>query len=268
MVLNIFLFLLLFFSSLHAIDQKQIIVIIPSYNNIQWYQKNLDSVIEQKYDNWYAIYIDDCSLDGTGDAVYRYVEEKKLKHRFVVIKNKERHGALYNLYMAIHACPDRAIIITVDGDDWLASTEVFSRINEAYTQDDIWMTYGTYLVYPDNKIAAWRAIPECIIKTNSYRQEHWYSSHLRTFYAKLFKLVQKEDLKIDGQFFSVTWDMAFMFPMLEMAGEHAKHMKDILYVYNQSNPINDYKVRLEQVLKADRFIRSKERYTLLKQLWA
>src|SRR5437868_2077214 len=41
--------------------QKPIVVIIPSYNNVQWCVKNIESVLTQNYSNYRVIYIDDCS---------------------------------------------------------------------------------------------------------------------------------------------------------------------------------------------------------------
>jgi hypothetical protein len=39
-----------------------------------------------------------------------------------------------------------------------------------------------------------------------------------------------------------------MFPMLEMSGqEHYRFMKEINYVYNEQNPINDHKVDILMV---------------------
>src|SRR3989304_6153185 len=46
-------------------NEKPIVVVIPSYNNKQWYQKNLDSVLTQNYHNFRIIFIDDASPDGT-----------------------------------------------------------------------------------------------------------------------------------------------------------------------------------------------------------
>src|SRR5689334_17692303 len=83
---------------------KQIVVIIPSYNNMQWYEKNLDSLINQEYTNWRAIYIDDCSTDGTGNAVASYIANHHLEDRILLIKNSQRQFGMYNLYQAIHIC--------------------------------------------------------------------------------------------------------------------------------------------------------------------
>jgi len=40
----------------------------------------------------------------------------------------------------------------------------------------------------------------------------------------------------------MTWDMAMMFPMIEMAGERHQFIPDIMYVYNDANNISDHHV--------------------------
>jgi len=59
----------------------------------------------------------------------------------------------------------------------------------------------------------------------------------------------------------MAWDLAFMFPMLEMAQERHCFISDILYVYNNDNPINDHKVDTPLQLSTDRYIRQKNRYS-------
>ena len=50
-------------------------------------------------------------------------------------------------------------------------------------------------------------------------------THLRTFYAWLFKKINLEDLLLDGEFFKMTGDQAILYPMIEMAGErHALYL--------------------------------------------
>jgi len=44
----------------HSVE-KSMVVIIPSYNNESYCEKNLTSVFSQQYENYRVIYIDDCS---------------------------------------------------------------------------------------------------------------------------------------------------------------------------------------------------------------
>ena len=57
------LLFLLFFCRIGA-EEKPMVVVIPSYNNIKWYKKNLDSVLNQKYQNFRVILIDDVLTSG------------------------------------------------------------------------------------------------------------------------------------------------------------------------------------------------------------
>ena len=89
-------------------------------------------------------------------------------------------------------------------------------------------------------------------------------SHLKTFYAWLFKKIDVEDLKIGGEFFPMTWDQAMMFPMLEMAGDRHAFIKETLYVYNMTNPINDNRVNAKLQRDLEKRIRSKPSYDKLR----
>ena len=44
-------------------------IITPSYNNIDWVEYNLASILNQTHTNWRLLYIDDCSTDGTFEKV-------------------------------------------------------------------------------------------------------------------------------------------------------------------------------------------------------
>ncbi len=241
-------------------QERKIIVVIPSYKNKAYYQANLDSVAIQKYSNWTCVYVDDNSPDSTGLLVKNYIEQNKLVDKFVLIQNTNRYGALANLYNTIHACPNDAIIVTLDGDDWFAHEHVLSLINKVYDYFDVWLTYGQYICTARGGIGASRKIPQHIINNNSYRSYQWVTSHVKTFYAGLFKKIDKKDLMIGDDFFSMAWDYAVMFPMLEMSGGHFKFIPDILYIYNNNNPINDDKLNAYLQEAYDRLIRTKKPY--------
>jgi glycosyltransferase involved in cell wall biosynthesis len=242
------------------LPEKEFVIIIPSYNNIKWYAANLGSVFFQKYKNYSIIYIDDCSTDGTFEAVKDFVASYGQQDRFTLIRNDTRKGALANLYESIHSLADQIVVITLDGDDCLKNPMVLDTLNKAYQDPNIWLTYGQYQVFPDGSLGLCKNIPQYVIDTNSYRKYAWVASHPRTFYAGLFKRIDKQDLLFEGDFFDVTWDQAMMFPMLEMAAGHIKFIPEVLYLYNQSNPLNDFKNKLQRMMKCEHIIRSKVAY--------
>lgn len=242
-------------------EDIKFVIVIPSYKNEKWTEKNLISVFSQEQKNYRTIFVDDCSPDKTFDIAQKVTADHKQEDNITLIRNPSRKGALENLYNSIHSCDDNEIIITLDGDDWLSNNKVITKLTEVYSDPNVWMTYGQYQSYPDNGKGCSQQIPDHIIKHNLFRQFRWCSSHLRTFYTWLFKKIEKEDfLDRSGKFYPSAWDLSIMLPQLEMAGFHAKFIPDILYIYNVDNPINDFKVDLNLQQSLEREIRHKKKY--------
>jgi glycosyltransferase involved in cell wall biosynthesis len=243
--------------------EKPMVIIIPSYNNKNWYQNNLTSVLGQDYSNYRVMYIDDCSTDGMSELVQEFIKQNDINHCVTYIRNKENHGCLYNVYYAIMSCDDNVIIVKVDGDDWLPHNQVLRKINEVYQDNNVWLTHGSLVLYPMGGNSEFHAYDSEIIKNCRYRSVQWEASHLHTFYAWLFKNIIKEDLMYDETFFSTTEDLARMFPMLEMADGRIAFIKDVLYVYNMANMISDFRIKSDLQGKCELEIRSRKRYARL-----
>jgi len=241
-------------------NERHIVIVICSYNNKAYYAWNLASVLAQEYSNYHVIYVDDCSSDNTYDLVQELLKDHPLKERFIVIRNEVRRKALANLYYAIHMCKPTDIIAILDGDDRFAHEEVLARINKAYANPNIWLTFGQFRVYPSGATGFCHAYPQHIINRNGFRYYADTPSHLRTFYAGLFHKIKQDDLLFQGDFFPMTYDLAIMFPMIEMARHHHMFISDILVDYNNANPINDHQVSKGMQRKFDLIIRARTCY--------
>jgi len=244
--------------------KKKFVIVIPSYKNENWCINNINSALNQNYDNFRIIFTDDMSPDNTFDLVKTVVNSHPNASKCSLIKNTVRIGALENLYNMIYSCADDEIILTLDGDDWLANNEVLNTLNTHYSGNNVWMTYGQYQNSTDGARGISQPIPSNVVAANSFRGYHWCASHLRTFYAGLFKKIKLEDFKYQDKFMSMAWDMTIMFPMLEMAGTHSKYISDILYIYNLANPISDHRVDVNLQRKLDGHVRRMTRYQSLK----
>src|SRR5262249_2335987 len=140
----------------------EFVVVIPSYNNEKWCIQNLESVVNQAWPHFTIIYINDCSTDSTGQLVKEFVRAKKLESKCTVICNKERKGALCNLYDAISTIAAHKVVVTVDGDDTLAHQYVLHTIAAEYAKKDIWLTYGNWRSDPIGYKSPCEAIPSHI----------------------------------------------------------------------------------------------------------
>jgi glycosyltransferase involved in cell wall biosynthesis len=249
----------------NVLVQKEFIVVVPSFNNDHYFERNLSSIFSQDYPNYHVIYIDDNSTDNTFSEVSEYIRKNGFEDKVTLIHNATNQKALYNLYRAILGCKNDQIIVLLDGDDWFATNHVLSDLNNYYQNDDMWMSYGQYIRHPDKQIGMCTPVTKEFLSSAKMRHEKWQYSHLRTFYAGLFKKIRLEDLVEEGKFYTAAWDLAIMFPMMEMAREHVFFTPDILYVYNFETPLNDEKIRAREQQRIEKAIRAKPVYKELKE---
>jgi glycosyltransferase involved in cell wall biosynthesis len=250
--------------TVRSMNPTEFVILTPTYNNEKWCIKNIESVLEQTYPHWHQIIISDCSTDRTSELLHKYIDEHHVADKIMMIDNVERKGALRNLYEAIHASDDNVVIVTLDGDDWMAGPHVLARLAKEYADPSVWITYGQFMWWPAKTQGFCRKFPDEICKKRLFRGHDWVSSHMRTFKAWLFKKIKKEDLLHEGKFFPVTWDLGMMFPMLEMASDgHIRFIPDVLYIYNAVNPLSDFRQQpgLQQWLNGH--IRKKSLYEAL-----
>lgn len=170
-------------------------------------------------------------------------------------------------YKEVHLCDDKTIIVDCDGDDMLAHPRVLSTINNIYSTNDVWMTWGSYVHQSDASPGCSKSIPESVFLENAFREYTWSSSHLRTYYAALFKKIDYEDLLYEEKFFQSATDLAVMFPMLEMAGLRARFIEETLYIYNDLNPLNLSKINRDFQIQMENVIRKKTKYPMLFELF-
>ena len=240
--------------------EKDIVIVSVSRNDKEYYQGNLDSTINQNYTNYRIIWVDDASTDGTPELVEAYLKEHDPKHRVTLVKNRTRCGSMENIYNAVHSCKDHELMVMVEGDDQLAHNNVLQQVNKVYQDSNIWMSYGNYQsLYPCSGHFS-RQIPADVINNNSFRDTAWSSSHTRIYYAWLFKKIKREDFMYKGEFYPFVSDLVAMFPMLEMAGEHSRFIPDILYIYNNNSPFNEFRVDLGGTLECEKTIRAAKKY--------
>lgn len=235
-------------------------IVIPSYNNIKWIEKCIDSAIHQNYKNFDVIYIDAESNDGS----YELVKEK-YSHKINIVRNNSRKYQTENFLTGVKMAKKGSIIVTLDGDDWLKDNNVLNTLNGIY-DDNVWMTYGSYQ-NDDGSRGIMGSYSENTINNNSFRQDNWYASHLRTFRRELFLSIKDEDLRDDnGEYYRMTGDLVIQFPMLEMSGCRSKHIDEVLYVYNRQNPLSDDKVDRDLQSGLDVILRNKKPYARLEKL--
>ena len=243
-------------------------VVVPIRNAKDWISKCIVSIASQQYDGaWSCIIIDDGSNDGTWEVINSTLSglDPRVRSHFTTKLNDLRKGALENFLDGFRLLGSEeepeSVLVQVDGDDWLYGPLVFQIIRQAYEQTGCWITWGSYLEWPSGAPGMAKPMPAEWHARRDYRSQPWVMSHLRTFKSHLWHSINDQDLRDgEGKYYDVTWDLAHMFPMIEMAGERSCFIPYVMYCYNRNNPLSDDKIYRERQLRFEREIRSKASY--------
>lgn len=241
--------------------EQRILIITPTYNAANYIAKCIESVKSQDYDNWAMIVIDDDSSDDTYKSAIDAAGDD-YKQRIVVIKNQTNMGAVYNQIEAIstYGDPDD-IIMLLDGDDSLVNdNQLFHYYNNLY-DGTTEFSYGSCWSLADNIPLIAQPYPQLVKDTKTYRLHrfNWNMpyTHLRTFKASLIEDIDNNSFKDEnGNWYKAGGDGAVFYSLIEKADPNKiKVVQDIVYNYNDLNPINDYKVNSEeQTLNANKIL--------------
>jgi glycosyltransferase involved in cell wall biosynthesis len=215
----------------YPLENRPFCLVVVGRNNGANLEKTLESVFSQNYENFRIIYIDDGSDDGSEDLARDLIYASPCFTKIQFHQNVKPLGMLASTTHAVRGCSDEEIVVVLNGDDWLAHEWVLTRLNQYYADPDLWLTFGQSRDYPTYAKGNARAFQEI---GKPLRAQVFAATHLKTFYASLFKKINEADLQYKGEYFQGAADLAYMFPMLEMAQGHSQCLHDILYICNRN----------------------------------
>jgi len=116
---------------------SKVTVIIPTYNRADKIEKSIKSVLDQTYEDFTLIIVDDCSMDNTEEVIRNIGDERIVYHRLP--ENKGAGGArnegvslAETQYIAFH-----------DSDDFWLPNKLDKQIEYMDDNPDIGLVYGT-----------------------------------------------------------------------------------------------------------------------------
>jgi glycosyltransferase involved in cell wall biosynthesis len=217
-------------------------VIVTTYNpGPSYIKKCLDIIEKQTYKQFRVCIVDDASTKKVSET-HNIINDYCNRNNWQFVKRNINIGPLGARIDAINRLNpnDEDIIISIDGDDELYDTTIFEKLNSIY-QDNTLITFGNYIeningVLGPPKIKCRKHNFAKIIRKHGFRKYNWVFTHLKTFKYKLYKEINHDDLKLNGEYLKAATDIALMIPMLEMAGKNFKCVQNILYKYNREHP--------------------------------
>jgi glycosyltransferase involved in cell wall biosynthesis len=247
--------------------EKHLEVVVPFYNASQYLRKCIESIAAQNYENFRLHLIDDASEDDSHAVAADAVREFGLSHCTVQYKtNETRVGALANQVWAMGFFGMDSIVVLIDGDDALSNDpNVFKKVNAEYhTGAD--MTYGSMWSLIDDIPLIAQEYPREVFEEKSFRSYRfpWKIpyTHLRTFSMEAFDRVHDDLLRDhNGDYYKAAGDSALFYALLDVCDHGAvRPIRDVLYIYNDLNPLNDYKVNSPEQIKNSEEIAPESRF--------
>ena len=247
-----------------------ITIITPVYNAEKYIARCIESVAQQDYYSYTMHIIDDASTDDTVKVAMDCINSlpENIRYNFKVHLNTENHGAVWNQVNTIQNECGYDIVMLLDGDDWLVNDPtIFHKYNNLYN-NGAEFTYGSCWSVADNISLIAQEYPPEVKANRTYRDYkfNWNMpyTHLRTFKSRLMQ----NHLSWNGNYAfrnpeTLEWlkaggDTAIFYTMIEVADpDKVVCVSDIVYNYNDLNPLNDYKVNSdEQTKTANRVLAS------------
>ncbi|HEY1696529.1 MAG TPA: hypothetical protein VGG39_30415 [Polyangiaceae bacterium] len=129
---------------------------------------------------------------------------------------------LAHLWSIWRSLPDDEVVVWLDGRNFFATQHALSIVARAHEAGAL-ATYGQFM-WEDGTIGFAAPVE------SEPRRAPWTATHLMTFRAGLVKRLGEDDLKMPDGRWSFAPDQAVMLPVLEMAGERAHFLPNILCV--------------------------------------
>ena len=205
--------------------------ITSSYNQSQFINTNLESILSQDYYTYRIIYINDGSTDNSLEILNKFIyTHSDINIR--LITNKKRMGPAYSRYIGSQETMDNEICVFLDGDDELASENVLSIIAEVYRNPNIHATFGSMNNF-NWQFKQWQKYTR--------KSKHKFFPHLRTAKAYYAKRVPESYLKDrTGDWFMFCTDIALFTAIIELIDYKYAFIKNTLLNYNTYNSLNNH----------------------------
>lgn len=115
-------------------------IITPVYNAEKFLEETIQSVLNQRYQNWEQLFIDDCSQDNSIKIIESYEKQDK---RIKILKLKKNSGAAVARNIGIKNAKGRYIAF-LDSDDIWTKEKLMEQIK--FMEDrDIDFSYTSYM---------------------------------------------------------------------------------------------------------------------------
>ena len=170
-------------------------IIMPSYNTANYIAASIQSVLDQTYQNWELILVDDCSTDNTDAVVAPFLSDTRIRY----LKNEQNSGAAISRNRALREARGRWIAF-LDSDD-LWEPQKLEKQLAFMREHDYHFSYTNYVEIDEASAPNGRSVtgPKKITKSGMYNF-CWPGCLTVMYDVKTVGLIQIADIKKNNDY--------------------------------------------------------------------
>jgi glycosyltransferase involved in cell wall biosynthesis len=209
---------------------EKISVIVPIYNVEKYLKRCIDSILDQEYENFEIILVDDCSTDNSAMIAQAYALNHHAKCIFI---KRERNGKLSAARNTGLKAATGKWITFVDSDDWVDKNylDEMMKVAKADNADIVASSY--YHAWENGRLE--EINPFGNLYTNSSHKEKvaLMRNHAVTrLYRK--QLIDDTELKFPERIWRAA-EMGFTIPMISRTDKISILKKPLYYYYQRKS---------------------------------
>lgn len=121
-------------------------VLMTAYNAEKYVGLAIESILEQRYENFEFIIVEDCSADDTWEIIQQYARRDT---RIITIKNRENIKAGDSSNKGLKLCKGK-YIVRMDADDWSYPDRIQKQVEYMEKHPEIVASGGSMVVCNEN----------------------------------------------------------------------------------------------------------------------
>ena len=169
-------------------------IIMPSWNTGRFIAESIQSVLNQTYQNWELLIVDDCSTDNTDEIVAGF-NDKRIRY----FKNEKNSGAAITRNRAIREARGEWIAF-LDSDDLWSPEKLAKQLNFMNEHGYVFSYHDFVKIDEESKpLNVYVTGPDVVTKSKMYN--YGYPGCLTFMYsAKACGLIQIKDIKKNNDY--------------------------------------------------------------------
>ena len=145
-------------------------VIVPNYNHANYLQQRIDSILNQTYQDFELILLDDCSTDNSRELLSEYANHPKVTY---CIFNKENSGSTFKQWNKGIELAQGEYIWIAESDDWAEPEFLTTLVHLLDTQTQAGLAYCNSTIYENEK----QTSDFAAYKAHKFHSDRWTKTY-------------------------------------------------------------------------------------------